>query len=320
MKPLFTLIALFLSAICFAQRQNVYFLKNNGRYVDARDSADYLRIVREPDSASVLYNVFEFYLNNKPKLVGKSTKIDPPRYEGQCITFYQNGNKNSISNYKNGNPNGTEFLFYPNGKVYLVKEYPDNAAYSPIVDNFSIKANYDSLGTALAENGSGYCKLYDNAFKYIAEEGSIKNEKREGVWKGNFENEKTTFTETYANGELVSGTAKFADGQSTTYAKTRSVQPQFNGGISAFSAYLGNNIQYPDYERGNDIQGVVIVEFVVEKDGKISDIKVNKHVSDGLDKEAVRVIKKSPKWIPATVFARPVRVRYRVPVNFALTN
>ena len=49
-----------MATVSFAQRQNVYYLKNNGRYVSIRDSADYVRIVREPDSASVMYNVFEF--------------------------------------------------------------------------------------------------------------------------------------------------------------------------------------------------------------------------------------------------------------------
>ena len=102
MKLLSTIIALLVASLCFAQRQNVYYLKNNGKYVDNRDSADYFRVVREPDSASVLYNVFEFYKDTKKKLIGKSTTIDPPKFEGQCVRFYKSGAKQSITNYKNG--------------------------------------------------------------------------------------------------------------------------------------------------------------------------------------------------------------------------
>jgi hypothetical protein len=102
MKRLLFLAAILWATGCFSQRQNVYFLKNNGKYVSQRDSADYIRIVREPDSASVLYNVFEFYLNGTQKLLGKSKTIDPPRYEGQCLEYYANGTKESITNYQTG--------------------------------------------------------------------------------------------------------------------------------------------------------------------------------------------------------------------------
>src|ERR1700712_1289985 len=114
MKFLSTLTALLFTTLCFAQRQNVYFLKNNGKYVAVRDSADYVRVVREPDSASVLYKVFEFYLNGKPKLIGHSEKIDPPKYEGQCLSYYASGVKKSITNYKDGLKVGSEYEFYPN--------------------------------------------------------------------------------------------------------------------------------------------------------------------------------------------------------------
>src|ERR1700754_2788904 len=115
MKFFYTLALIFTATLCFAQRQNVYFLKNNGQYVDVRDSANYIRIVREPDSASVLYNGSEFYLNGKQKLIGKSTTINPPTYDGQCAVYYANGKIKSLINYKKGAKAGKDFEFYPNG-------------------------------------------------------------------------------------------------------------------------------------------------------------------------------------------------------------
>ena len=62
----------------------------------------------------------------------------------------------------------------------------------------------------------------------------------------------------------------------------------------------------------------MFLTFVVEKDGKLSDIKVVKSVDPVLDTEAVRVLEKSPKWLPGIIMGQPVRVQYSVPVNFAL--
>jgi len=321
MKLFFTIFTVLMATVSFAQRQNVYYLKNNGRYVSIRDSADYVRIVREPDSASVMYNVFEFYLNGKKKLLGKSSTIDPPRFEGQCARFYKNGNKESLTYYKDGLITGSEYDFYPNGKPYVIKEFPDNKdIYNNLVNHYSIIENYDSLGTASVKNGNGYYKGYDNNFKYIEEEGRLENGKRDSVWKGNFKNVKTTFTETYQDGELISGVATDSSGTTTTYSKSRDVPPEFKGGVEAFGKYLATHIRYPSYENEHNIQGRVILSFVVEKDGKLKDIKVNKSASSGLDQEAVRVIKNSPLWVPGTRFGKPVRVIYSVPVSFSLSN
>jgi TonB family protein len=318
MKFLLTFALLLAGTYCFAQKQDVYFLKNSGKYVELRDSADYIRVVSEPDSGSAFYNVHEFYLDNKIKLAGKSSKINPPVFEGQCIRYYKNGKKAGIANYKDGSLTGIEFDFYPNGKVYLEKEYLTNDRYNPTTTNFLIKANYDSLGTALVENGTGHCKLLNNDLDAVTEEGDVKNGLREGQWTGYFKNVNIHFTENYKNGILIDGTANGYNGIKSTYKKTRGTNPEFKGGVEAFGAYLGSNIKYPYAERRNGIQGVVVLSFVVEKDGKITDIKVLRPVSEGIDKEAILILKKSPDWVPGTMFGKPVRVVYSVPINFAL--
>lgn len=320
MKFFYTLFLTFAATLCFAQRQNVYFLKYNGQYVDIRDSADYIRIVREPDSASTLYNVAEFYLNGKPKLTGKSITINPPTYDGQCVVYYPNGNRSSVINYKKGLRAGTDFEFYPNGKPYLELTFPDGnqTRDSEFMGAYLIKSNTDSLGNATVTNGNGYYKGYDDKFNYVIEEGSVKNGRRDGQWKGNYKMMNTTFTETYDNGKLITGSAITKDGTTSTYSGSREVRPEFKGGVAAFSKYLSKNIQYPDQARQRNIQGKVILAFVVEKNGEVTNIKVSKSVTPILDDEAVRVIKNSPLWVPGTQFGLPVRVQYAVPINFAL--
>ncbi len=92
--------------------------------------------------------------------------------------------------------------------------------------------------------------------------------------------------------------------------------PSFPGGNGALMDYISKNIQYP--AECNDAQGRVIVTFIVEKDGSITNAKVTRSVDPAFDKEALRVINSMPKWIPGKQNGQNVRVRYTVPVTFRL--
>ena len=94
--------------------------------------------------------------------------------------------------------------------------------------------------------------------------------------------------------------------------------PSFPGGPSALMQYLYSNIKYPVVAEENGVQGRVVCTFVVEKDGSITDVRVVKSVDPSLDKEAVRVVKSMPKWIPGKQNGSAVRVKYTVPVTFRL--
>ncbi|MEM6524567.1 MAG: energy transducer TonB [Bacteroidota bacterium] len=95
-------------------------------------------------------------------------------------------------------------------------------------------------------------------------------------------------------------------------------QPQPEGGMQAFMAYVGENINYPNMALRTKVQGKVFVQFVVNSDGSLVDFKVVKGIGAGCDEEAVRVLKGSPKWSPGKQRGRPVRVRMMVPVFFKL--
>ena len=95
--------------------------------------------------------------------------------------------------------------------------------------------------------------------------------------------------------------------------------PEFPGGQQALFKYLSDNIKYPVIAQENGIQGRVICQFTVNKDGSIVDIEVVRSGGDpSLDKEAVRVIKTMPKWKPGKQRGKPVRVKFTVPVSFKL--
>ena len=95
--------------------------------------------------------------------------------------------------------------------------------------------------------------------------------------------------------------------------------PEFPGGQQALFKYLSENVKYPVIAQENGIQGRVICQFVVNKDGSIVDVEVVRSGGDAsLDKEAVRVIKSMPKWKPGKQRGKAVRVKYTLPVNFKL--
>jgi protein TonB len=96
--------------------------------------------------------------------------------------------------------------------------------------------------------------------------------------------------------------------------------PEYPGGQQALFDYLKANVKYPEIARANGIQGRSLVQFVVNKDGSISDVQILRSGGDpSLDKEAVRVISSMPNWIPGKQGGKLIRVRYTVPVNFRLT-
>lgn len=97
-------------------------------------------------------------------------------------------------------------------------------------------------------------------------------------------------------------------------------QPVFPGGTTALMKFLGDNIKYPVIAQENGIQGRVITNFVVERDGSISDVQVVRGQDPSLDREAVRVIKTMPKWTPGQQRGKAVRVRFTLPVVFRLQN
>lgn len=322
MKPKFYLAsftACFLVLNGFAQKQNIYFLKNDGRYVNLKDSADYIRIVREPDSGTVLYNVLEYYPSGNTKFLGKSSTVDPIKLEGTTASFFPDKKRKRIAAYENGNIVGLVYDYYPNGKQYCTLEYITDSKKLNFVSEEIVRDVYDSTGVQTVKDGNGHYIVFNNNYKTITEEGDVKNGKREGIWKGTFNKGKTNFTEEYASGKLIKGFLIGEAGKTINYT-VKEALPTFKGGESAFGHYLSESIRYPKRAMDKGIQGRVTLSFVIEKDGSLTNIKVLNSVDPELDAEAIRVIRQSPKWNPGLQHGIPVRVVYTIPINFTLGN
>lgn len=93
---------------------------------------------------------------------------------------------------------------------------------------------------------------------------------------------------------------------------------KYPGGGDAMESFIRKNLVYPDRLKKAGVQGKVYIQFIVEKDGRITNVKVRRGTNPELDKEAKKVIEKMPDWLPGSVRGKKVRVKQTVPITFSL--
>jgi len=278
------------------------------------DSADFFRVILPPDAGDVLYNVKDYYVNGKPKLVGKSDQyLTKPAngvivLQGPCITYFSDGKRETISNYYDGYPDGLSTEYYPNGKIYchIKYRYKDYANY---VDC------YDKEGNMIADNGNGHWLEYIFNIPGYAAEGTIKDGRPEGDWKGELTiPEHIKFIYTFSKGKYAGGKGYDAEGKEYPFISTQE-PAKFKDGIMVFSGFIQRNIVLPKDSLGRKIKDMIWVTFVVEKDGHLADFKVLDSSNPALAAAALDVLKKCPAWIPRKLFGVPLATKITFPIN-----
>jgi len=306
----------------------IAYFKNSGKKVVNKDSADFYRLIMPPDTAvdKDLYRVYDYYPNGKARMVATSlTNTANLTLDGICMSFFPNGRRKSTAHYKNGVLEGDLINYYPNGQIYsklkidnYYSYYNDNyyGYFSPPTSGVKIALLElrDSTGNLLASNGTGRVLIYDDNFKKVLIEGDIKNNKKEGEWKGSIA-DSARFICIFHKNEVKSGISYTNSGHKYTFKHPR-VEAVFSDGMDAFFLFLKKNLQFPESAKKHHASGTVSVGFYVETDGTLSDVTVVRSVVKSLDDEALRLVKMSPLWIPARLFGIPVRSHYTVPINF----
>lgn len=277
------------------------------------DSAEFLRMVMPPDSSidENLYPVADFYLSGKKKMSGLSKfGLVFINLQGPCVEYYRSGKKKLICNYEDGKKVGYATTYFPNGKLYTSIKYEDSGA--------KLVACNDSTGNVLAGAGNGKWIFYANDFSSIENEGPVKDSLQNGDWSGRF-NDSVSYIFTYKDGAFESAISVDKEGKKYPY-NDRNSPPEFNGGNQALSTFIYKNLKYPDLAAYESAQGFVVVILTVEKDGSVANVHVAKKVDFYLDTEAIRVIKKMPKWTPASRYGVPVSTVFSIPINFSMIN
>ncbi|RYZ98106.1 MAG: TonB family protein [Sphingobacteriaceae bacterium] len=256
----------------------------------------------------------EYYKNGKAKLIGLSSTVEPLTFEGQHITYFESGKKSSVTTYSNGKISGLYYVYHPNGLLRRMENHPDSLKNRSYFEQSLLMSYNDSTGKAIIADGKGYYTGGD--FRKDSEEGYIVSGKKEGIWKGRYK-DGAGFAEEYKNGVLIQGTYTGVDNKKLTYTAFENM-PEFPGGLAKFMKFIQSNTQYPQSAREIDVQGKVWITFVVNKDGSLSEFKIERGIHPDFDREALRVVKLSPLWKPGMQNGVPVRVLYKIPVTFSL--
>jgi len=159
-------------------------------------------------------------------------------------------------------------------------------------------------------------EILKNEETFESSESSEKDGKLEYYSESTEEDKPETYKEDINNSNSIKK-RNDAEWQNRIWDKV-DVPPSFPGGQSALLYWLASHVKYPPDAEENGIQGRVIVGFVIERDGSVSQVQVLRGVAPSLDKEAVRVVESMPKWTPGKQDGQNVRVKFNVPVNFRL--
>ncbi|WP_316836657.1 TonB family protein [Pedobacter nutrimenti] len=326
-KLMLSIILISLFTAVRAQRQNVYFLKNNGKEMKERDSADFIRIIQEPDSGDVNFKLLEYYPDGKKKTIGYTSTVMPLKFEGPYISYSKSGKKVSSVNYNRGWLAGPAYYFFDSGILQKQVDYSGepirpafpNQTSLPFGNEEKLVYLADSVGNVMVKDGNGHVFLreYKKNGEVLTEEGDYKDGLKQGEWRMTSSSGNYWYKEQFELGKMLHGES-FKDGVGYKYTVGEK-QPEYQGGMEIFyNKYLVNELRYPNDAANAKITGRVFLSFTIEEDGAITGLTVDRSVHPSLDREAMRVILKSSKWVPGLHHGIPTSMRLNIPFSFSL--
>lgn len=306
------------SMIGYSQLQFTTYHDKEGKETKSRENAYYVKTLTIKDDSSV--DVREEYSStNSIKLIGTFKDFKNKFYIGPKLEAYENGKIKLKQLYSHdGVLIDTAYYYHKNGKLKLAFSYPYkvNNEKTTVTDTL-ILVYSDSTGKRLLSDGNGLAEIDINS---DVERGQYKNHKRIGIWTGEFLGGKYTFSENYINGKLESGKSIDSIGHEYTYTeKNFMTPPDYPGGIHVLRNFIGQNYKYPKEGILNRVKGTVRISFVIDRDGKMTEIKVVEDLGFGTGEAAIQVLKRAKKWSPGIMRGVPVRVAYALPIRLDLT-
>jgi TonB family protein len=309
---------IFFSTAVLSQEVKEYFTAS-GEKTDEANSL-YYRVTKQTPSGTFLESRVLSYYTATNTIKSEEQYNQDGFKDGDYKEYYENGSLKETGTYHKFAKIGDVTTYYPNGKtqqVITLFEAPQTASKYRSID-FKIKSYWDSLGNPLVIDGNGFCKCYSqdapDSETATREDGNVSNGLRDGIWKG-FKNNILAYEDNFKEGTFIKGTSY--RGQIINYTELEK-RADFKGGIEELYKFLNANIKYPKRARRTGTEGKVFVQFVIEKDGSISDIKVIKGLDKSTDAEAVRLVNLMPKWTPGYVRGLAVKSKFVLPLAFKL--
>lgn len=295
----------------YSQNSRIVYIGESGLEVAKGEPCKYYQVLK--DTFDVGDTLKSFYCHNGS--IRSAVRLDSKgRYSGTLFYYRDNGGVSARITYKEGVPNGSARTWYPNGSIQSIEVYSPERPQMPVILHY-----WDSAGVQSITGGNGYCKCVISPFAPHPEvgEGRLISGARDSLWSFFDLKGRKLYEEQYQKGEFVSGRSFSADGEIFPYEQVETV-PTYPKGIPAFYDYLVRSLKYPTEAKKNNVEGRVFVEFTIQKDGSVANVKAIRGIGSGCDEEAVRIVRGSPKWIPGKQRGQPVNQKMVLPINFAL--
>lgn len=267
------------------------------------------RIIKDYYTEKDLYQVKDYYKSGALKMEGNSKTKDGYSKEGEYIYYFENGQKKRTENYLKSRLNGSFTEWYENGNPRIRGEYLESE--KGFGSDMKIFDFWNSKNDHTVEKGNGY---FEEDWGTSSAKGNLNKGFKDGEWKGINEITKCQYTEFYKNGKFISGKSINSNGKELEYDALE-LKPLPQKGINDFYKYIGDHFVKTKEAIANKIGGRLVIQFIIDKEGKIIEPKVLRSLGYGLDEEAIKVITSYENWIPGKQRGVPVRVLYAIPLT-----
>ncbi|MBN8640360.1 MAG: energy transducer TonB [Flavobacteriales bacterium] len=309
MKNFFFLYLIFTSVLVGQESNDkIVYLDSLDRETSKENHVFY-RVVKDYYLNLPEYQIKEYYKSGALKTEGLSLTRERNAYKSEWISYHENGNKKSTINYEKGRPNGRIEQWHENGNKRMIGEYTISN-YDDLVYELKIQQFWDSNNVQKVIDGNGE---YEEIEPHSISTGKVKNGYKEGEWRGRNPIAKYTFVEFYENRNLVSG--KSIDSLNTEYNYTKVfLPPRPKKGIEHFYKYIAKKFRIP--KKHGYIDGKIILDFVIDKDGSITNVRILKGMNEEYNNEAIRLISEYPDWGSGELRGIKIKTSYSIPITF----
>lgn len=314
MKAKLTLFLLLFTKLFFGQESNDKTIYLDSVFKEtSRGKHKYYRVIKDYYLDKKSYLFTDYYLSGKTLSQALSSNNEYLIRDGEFITYYENGNKKSRATYEKNILNGRCSTWYENGEKRFDGEFIQYTTKESNLEILKIMNYWDENESQKVIDGNGYFKDDECFFGYsdVISEGAIKDGFKDGKWVGEDKKFGITFEENYENGLLKSGTSSDKNNEKHLYTVLLS-KPDIKGGIAVFYNYIRKNFKAPDIP---GLKGKLITEFIINKNGEITDLKISKSLNPEADKEAIRVVSNFKDFTPAVWRGIKIKCSYSLPIS-----
>lgn len=296
------------SKILFAQEANDKIVYLDSVWNEStKENHEYYRLIKDYHLEKEEYSFEDYYKSGKIQMQGISESKDVLIKKGEFNLYYENGTKKETIFYEKGRPKGNYYEWYENGQKCIEGEYI--ADEKNLNSELKIISYWDEKNIQKVIDGNGELEEKD---KNSNEFGKIKNGFKDGVWVGKNKKPIISYTETYENGILKNGISIDSLNIKRQYNEVF-MQPRPKKGLQDFYKHIRKKFKIP--RKLENISGKIVLNFVINTDGSIENIKVAKSINYDLDQEAIRVLQKYPDWSIGEFRGIKVKTSYSIPIT-----